>query len=62
MTIYQHHYFKEMRKAAKKSKAFETQRLIKRLKDLRCGFLGTVLIGIYLKRTQKTYSDLGKSP
>ncbi|KAF8510076.1 Bud-site selection protein [Hysterangium stoloniferum] len=30
-----HHYSKEVRKAAKKAKAFETQRLVKRLKDIR---------------------------
>jgi hypothetical protein len=30
-----HHDLKEIRKAAKKTKAFETQKLVKKLKDLR---------------------------
>ncbi|KAF5360473.1 hypothetical protein D9756_004723 [Leucocoprinus leucothites] len=33
----QHHGLKEVRKAAKKAKAFETQKLVKKLKDLRFG-------------------------
>ena len=40
MTLSQHHYMKEVRKAAKKSKTFEMQRLVKRLKDLKCVCLG----------------------
>jgi hypothetical protein len=35
MASSQHHGLREVRKAAKKAKVFETQRLVKKLKDLR---------------------------
>lgn len=50
-----HHCAKEVKKAAKKAKTFETQKLIKKLKDLRYAPSFQPL------RTASSYPSLGRS-